>query len=132
MKVESCPGAAANFQFSTFNFQFNKFSIFNFQAIIQAFKQYLFVFDGQLEAYTVYVDDLHLWVDLEVFAQLGDIYVHAACRKIAVVFPNLLQGAGAVYQLVEVHGEHTQQFALFHGQSLHVVATGEGLMGIVE
>ena len=74
------------------------------------------------------VDDLYVGIHLEVFAEFGDIDIHASRSEIAVVLPDFLEGAATVHKLVEVHGKHAQEFAFLHGETLHLVALGEGLM----
>ena len=87
----------------------------------------------EFEPYTVDVDDLDGGVGLEVLAELGDVDVHAACGEVGVVLPNLLEGGGAVDELVEVDAEEAEELAFLGGEALgFLTVAGEGLVVVVE
>jgi len=74
----------------------------------------------QPEPIAMYIDNLDLVIILQVFAQFGNIYVHAAAIKIRIAAPDLFQRLFPRQQVIHMLGQHFQQLILFWGQGLRL------------
>ncbi len=77
------------------------------------------------------VDNLNLWVILQMLAQLGDIHIHRTSIEVVVVYPDCLQGKVTLQNLIGMRAEQRQQFILLGGQlSLLLTCRKQLLLGI--
>ena len=67
----------------------------------------------QPEPVPMNIYDLDLGVFFQVFAQLGNIYVHTAAVKIGIAPPDALQGLLSRQKVIHVFAQHFQQLVLF-------------------
>ena len=80
------------------------------------------LFSYEPEAIAVDVYDLHAAVFFQIFAQFGDVYVHAAAVEVGVAAPYALQRQFAWQQVVLVFAQHQQQFIFLRRKGMTVVA----------
>ena len=87
---------------------------------------------NELVTLTVDVNNLDLWIVLEVLTQLGDVNIHRACVEVVIVDPDGLQSEVALQNLVRVAAEQGQQLVLLCGELGLLLAYLEQLLLGVE
>ena len=86
----------------------------------------------ELKSNAVNVLDVDARVVLEVFAEFGDIDVHRSGVEVVFLFPDLLQGLGALQGVAHVLAEHQQQVGFLRGQFLGLLTIDEQMTRCVE
>ena len=83
-------------------------------------------------SFTMYIDNLDLFVGFQMLTQLGDVNIHGAGIEVVIINPNGLQSKVALQDLIAVRAEQSQQLVLLGGKLSLLVANHEQLLLGVE
>ena len=100
----------------------------NYKNHISVFRPLFAIRDNELITLAVDVDNLDGRVVLEVFAQLGDVNIHAAGVEIIVINPDGLQCVVTLENFIRVLAEKSQQFAFLCGESCLLLGCSQNLL----
>ena len=78
----------------------------------------------QFETFPMQIHDLDRRIFAEVFAELGNVYVHAACIEIGIVAPDGFQCEAAADRLVQILTKKPEQLRFLARQARGVLAYG--------
>ena len=70
---------------------------------------------NKFKTFTPNVDNLNRRIIFKVFPKFGDIYIHTAGIKVAVIYPDSFQGEITIKDGVAVNAKVFEQFAFFCG-----------------
>jgi hypothetical protein len=59
------------------------------------------------------INDLYIAVDLQVFAQFGNIHIHTPAIEIGIAAPDFFQSGFPWQQIVHMLAEHFEQLVFF-------------------
>jgi hypothetical protein len=59
------------------------------------------------------IDDLDVWIVLEILAQLGHKDIHGACSEVVVFTPDLGQCLVACQYIIEMKAKEPEEVCLF-------------------
>jgi len=80
----------------------------------------------------VNVDNLNVWIILQVLAQLGDIDIHRTGVEVVVINPDGLECEVTLQYLVGMAAEEGEQFVLLGLEHCLLITEGEELLLCVE